>query len=212
MGDEMTIAEMLSSLERGWNKSTRGLSKLSTPHLVLALLTVYKNKIVGRYKLMDELGIGEASAKTLLKNLNRISLLRPEGRDGHVLTEKGAHLVEKIKEKIIYFSDIEPLNGLTPGPFCSLCVLRGCLKNVRKGIEQRDSAVFFGAMGALTLVFDGESISFPNTKERIDKVFEEKLKSLVKLEKGDVLIISFAKSVQKARLGSIAASLTLLHR
>ncbi|MHA1505828.1 MAG: DUF4443 domain-containing protein [Candidatus Asgardarchaeia archaeon] len=207
----MTVAEMISSLEREWNKVTRGLSKLSIPHLLLALLIIDRNKIVGRYKLMDELGIGEASAKTLLKNLNKISLLRPEGKDGHVLTEKGIELVGKIKERIVYFSDIDPLNELTPGPFCSLCVLRGCFEKVRKGIEQRDSAVFFGAIGAVTLIFDGERISFPSTNERVDEVFEKKLRSLVKLEKGDVLIIAFAESIQKARLGSIAASLTLLH-
>lgn len=88
----------------------------------------------------------------------------------------------------------------------------GRLGGIGRGIEQRDAAVRAGATGAVTFVFDGQTLLFPDTREPITKrspgTFQY-LKTRLELRKGDIVLIAFGNSWWEAARGGFAAVKTL---
>src|SRR3989344_5079892 len=107
----------------------------SRSHVIKALLLL-EQRDVSRSVLMRELALNEASARTLLRGLEKNALVRPFMK-GHRLTPKGQKLVDR-------------LSGHMAGPFVlaggglgisryNVCyLLRRKSEKIRKGLEQRD--------------------------------------------------------------------------
>ena len=87
----------------------------------------------------------------------------------------------------------------------SLIISHNASSRIRKGVEQRDTAIKAGADGAIILVYEDElrfpvsDISLPEFK---DKFFD--------LKKGDVVILGFADNYADAENGAIAIALDLI--
>jgi hypothetical protein len=90
--------------------------------------------------------------------------------------------------------------------------VEGCSRKISRGIEQRDAVVRAGATGAVTFIFDGRTLIFPDTKEPVTKrspgTFQH-LRKRLKMRKGDAVLIAFGNSWWEAARGGFAAVKTL---
>lgn len=168
---------------------------------VVRILIILNKKPMGRINLMNELGLGEATVKTMIKRLKKEEVVNDSTR-GQVLTKRGRGIAEGFAKKISFFYDIKiPPISKTP---CVVFVVRNSASKLKVGIEQRDEGMKLG-VNIITLVYDGDKVRFPGTGE-IVKGFEKK----PDLKKGDVIIISSGKRGEEMERGGIAAALTLI--
>jgi len=179
-------------------------------HILLTLFILYKSeKPVGRYILMERLGIGEASARTLLKFLTNLGLIKSVDRKGHILTDLGKTVAMKIAEKIVEMKEVKGLKNITVGPVNVACHIRNTAHLIKDGLKQRDAAIMAGAQGATTLIVQSGKITFPEEDVEIDKENQEILNNLFDLSDGDVIVIGTGNNLKEAENGAAAAALTI---
>lgn len=179
-------------------------------HILLTLFLLYKSeKPVGRYVLMERLGIGEASTRTLLKLLTSLGLIISIYRKGHVLTDLGKKVVMKIMDKIADIKEVKGLKNITIGPVNVACHLKNMSQFIKNGLKQRDVAIMAGAKGATTLIVHSGKIAFPKEDIKISDENEKILNNFFDLKDGDVIIIGTGNNFREAENGAVAAALTL---
>jgi hypothetical protein len=206
-------------------------------HVLLSLFIFGENSEgIGRYRLEKELLIGSGTTKSLVRKLKEILgfITVPSGeegtdtenqRKGHILTEKGNKFLAKIKKKIpvLEKADLAFLKEIiidneSVHPF--FCLVRNAVKRVKDGVEQRDAAIKINGSGATCLIYNGNDLYFPSKitdiNERVKipqntlNYFKTKIEeSNVKFEPKDVIIIGSGNNLQKSRLATLAAALTL---
>ncbi len=179
-----------------------------TAHIFKTLQLIHQNLKASRALLMDEIGLGEGSIKTLVKHLKMNGLVETSNA-GMKLTSKGSTLFSKINEAIPAEADIHECS-ITVGRFNRAILVKGLARDVGSGIEQRDAAIKIGALGATTLVFRDRKL-FTSDKSYELPIKDQKLTSIVteKLhpENGDVVIIASADSKKIADLAAKRAAL-----
>jgi predicted transcriptional regulator len=198
----------VETLQRISGKKAPGIMPVYTPaHVLKALELIENGQGIGRQQLSRNLRLGAGSVRTLIKRFNDEGLIETS-REGMVLSDKGRSLLDKIREKIV---GIEiPDTSITLGSENYAILVRGRARNVRKGIEQRDTAMIAGAKGATTLIFTGEKLSMPGTVVNIEAGIEELLLSKLRPSKGDVIIIVTGSNPFISEMGAKSAALDLL--
>lgn len=208
-------------------------------HVILAILLFGDNpEGLGRYRLKEELIIGGGTAKSLVKKLKEeggfIEVLVKNSNNkqqikskGHVLTEKGLQILMKIKNKIPLLDegDVSILKNFIIDFEISksyYCLVRGAADRLKSGIEQRDSAIRLGGLGATCLIYNGNELLFPSyssgqenygvkINDKVQLYFKTKLVNVnISFEREDVIIIGSGADIRKARLAALNAALTLL--
>lgn len=183
----------------------------SVPHIV-KILFLAKKEPLGRFKLMKELGLGEATVKTLLKNLVEGNLLKSTKR-GVALTASGKKTLDKIKRKMVFPIRIDAKNytdrGLYKNKFDSVILVKNAVKKIRLGIEQRDIAIKSGAIGATTLIQKNGRIIFPSKCLDVNE-FGDYLKKHFKINDNDVIVICSAPSYKTAEYAALEVGLSLI--
>lgn len=208
-------------------------------HVILAILIFGDNpKGLGRYRLKEELLIGEGTAKSLVKKLKKkgnfieVKIENTEKDQlskskGHVLTENGLLILMKIKNKIPLLDegDISVLKDFILDSKISksyYCLVKDAATQLKTGVEQRDAAIKVNGLGATCLIYNGIELVFPSYSSEIDnyniKINEKvqlyfKTKSInsnIIFEKGDVIIIGFGTDFRKSRLAALNAAITLM--
>jgi DNA-binding MarR family transcriptional regulator len=165
-----------------------------TPYHVVKALMIISRGRVGRPKLREELKLGDASTRTLLKRLREARLIRSFRPTGTELTEKGREVLKEVLSNLVMLGEI------AHGNICSNCITSAVvLRNAanllkRMGVVRvRDIVVKQGADGALVLlvgpsgrvlmpVQDGE---VPLTDPLVLNIREK-----VSLREGDVILIA----------------------
>jgi hypothetical protein len=202
-------------------------------HVLLALFIFDENREgIGRYRLQKELLVGEGTAKSLIKKLNKtinfINVTNERKRRGHFLTEVGFEYLNKVKKFIPIVKEgkssiLKDIIIETEKSHTYFCLIKNAAHKISNGVSQRDAAIKISGSGATCLVFNGKNLIFPSKSnlEPIDNdmvvnkslytYFESKLfEENVKLEKNDVIVIGSGDSPQKARLATFNAALTLI--
>jgi len=177
----------------------------SVIHLVKTIM-LFSEKNIGRYGLVKELGLNEASVKTILKNLEKNKIAEPFAT-GYKLTKKGLLLAKKLKRKIPYISQM-PENELMVGKYNTIVVVRNAAKKIRFGMEQRDAAIKVGAEGATTFVYKNKLL-LPGVSLNV-KGLEKMLKEKFEMKNDDVIIVGTASSKQKSEEGALSAAVIIL--
>jgi hypothetical protein len=202
------------------NHAIRLISKVAERHapsrmLSFELVHVFKtmqmmdeNKKIGRSLMMQELGLGEGSVKTIVKHM-KMSGLVENSNAGMWLSNKGKSIYTKLHILIPKEMDI-PKCSIALGKFNHAVLLKDMAYNIRSGIEQRDASIKAGAVGATTLVFRNERLLLPGTGEDLMRN-DQKIHSLIiekmRPEENDVIIIGSSQSKKIAEMAAKSAAL-----
>lgn len=177
---------------------------------VLGVLLLLAEEPVGRYFVRDVLGLGDAVARTLLRRLQRLGLVRPAGRKGHVLTNRGRLVVEKLTGYVAEFRRL-PESFLSVGRCDYGFRLRGLSHLISGGIEERDLAISGGGRGATTVIVKGGKLVVPSVKE-LDGGEEAFLRGFFELEEGDVILVVSAEDCPSALRAGLNVAARLIER
>jgi len=180
-------------------------AKFSEYDIVKALFKL-EVRPYGRNKLMQVLGLSEASTRSLMRKLKALKYAKSSTR-GLVLSEKGAVFVAGLKKKI---SDPIVVENFEKNSIAFK--LKNASGKVKIGIEQRDAAVRAGASGALVLVYSKGTLTMPGVrglKKENAKLFAELAEKLGLVE-GDAIIVAFSPPKISAGKGAWAAAKSLL--
>jgi len=193
------------------SEGSRRLEKLidvrasySIYHLVKTLLLL-SEKPRGRGHLIRELGLGEASVKTLMKKLQEGKLAGATTK-GLVLSEGGKNLLAGFNFSKPVFLDA---GALTVGEKDCAILVRSAAEKIRSGLEQRDASIKAGAEGATVLVCRDGKLALPNVKRNLGRL-ENLLMELFEIENGDVVVIGTAESAENAEEGAFAAVFSII--
>lgn len=195
------------------DKKIQGPSPTFTAaHLLLAILTIYERSQIGRKELSKELGLGEGATRTVLKKLAELGIVDTSA-SGNKLTSKGNRFYKFLRE--IFRGPFEiPPTSITIGKCQATILFKNCGSRVKDGIAQRDRAIIFGADGATTYVYIGSKFTVPSGSRDCEKDYPNDIWSLIRdklqPQENDVVIVCGASTTVNAKLGCIAAGLTLI--
>jgi len=204
-----TVKEVLEKLSGG--RVPGPLPTFNVLHVIKTLEILAREGIVGRFKLSQELEIGEGSVRTLLKRMKEAGLVQ-FSRSGCTLTSKGQDLWKEINSKIAAKAEINRTE-VTVGSHNVAILIRDAGNRVTSGIEQRDAAIKAGALGATTLVMRGGRLQIPAISEDVSRDFPEAYRQVMETlhpQEGDAIVIGSADEPRKAEYGALAAAWTLL--
>jgi len=205
--------EFLEVIEKVAGKIAPGRFPLFTEaHVVKAIEEISIQKNVGRQKLSKELQLGEGAARTLVKHLKNEGLVEVS-KLGITLSQYGRRMLSDLKAVLSEQIEV-PFSSLTIGQFNIAILVRGKVKAVKYGLEQRDAAIMAGAKGATTLIFSKNKLTMPSASgEDIfkgDIALHNLLLSKLNPKEGDIIIIGSANEKISAEFGAKMAALQLL--
>jgi len=177
-----------------------------SPIHIVKVLFLLSEKPIGRFQLMKEMGMGEATIKTLVKRLKKNKLIESSTK-GNLLTKKGNELLKKILTKISKPIKID-MTDFTVGKYNTAILVKNSSKKVRFGIEQRDEAIKIGADGATTLICSDNRLVFPGCDKKITELGKTILKYF-NVENGDVIVIGSGPTKKISEEASIKVALSL---
>lgn len=180
-------------------------------HLLAAFLNFCQSeRPLGRYQMGEELGLGGGSIRSLINFLRTKGLIEPVARQGHKLSQEGNHHCAALRQVIIKFTAL-PSTNFSIDDRNYGCHLHQRSYLVTDGLTQRDAAMRAGATGATTFTqgADPNYLTMP-LNHRISRTDAKAILEPFNLHEGDVLIIGSASTDTAARLGTLAATLTLL--
>jgi predicted transcriptional regulator len=201
----------LQLIEKVASKIAPGRSPSFTMANVIRALAMIDRREIGRITLSKELGLGEGVTRTLLKHLRREGVVRVSRR-GIALSNFGKEIASHLRSKISAGIEVQS-SPVTVAHHNIAVLVAGVTHLIDKGIEQRDSAIKAGALGATTFVFSNNRLVMPTSKEDVFKdipLVHEVLLSNLNPREDDVVIIGSGETKMSAEIGAIAAALDLL--
>lgn len=203
---------MLSTIERVTRKVAPGRTPSFTEaHVVKALEMIGGGEAVGRIRLSKELELGEGATRTLVKHLKNEGIIKVS-KYGITLSEHGKKMFSDLKSKISEGIEVSP-SPLTVGPFNIAVRVRGAARKIKQGLEQRDTAIKAGALGATTLIFSRNKLIMPSSETDVFKgipSIHDMLISKLSPKENDVIIIGSGENKSSAEIGVKMAAIELL--
>jgi hypothetical protein len=194
-------------------REERGPSpSFTSAHVVLAFLVIGDSSAIGRQALARKAGLGDGSVRTVLKKLRDAGYVDVTP-SGCLLTKPGRQIYVKMRERLSRVVLVER-SPLTVGSKQAAIRVKGSASLVQSGIEQRDSAIKVGALGATTYVISGSRFTVPGGSSDCEGDFPspvwDNLRRELSPRDGDAIVIGGSTDYMKSQLGAIAAALTLL--
>ena len=209
---ESSKLELVEVIERVASKIAPGRApSFNEAQVVKALEIISAYGTLGRVRLSKELELGEGATRTLLKHLKKEGLIEGSRR-GITFSEYGKKLFSNLRSKISEGIDL-PNSPLTVGPFNIAVLVRNMAHGVRRGVEQRDTAIKAGALGATTLIFSRSKLLMPSSEEDVFKGISsiyDMLVSKLNPKENDVIIVGSGENKPSAEIGAKMAALELL--
>lgn len=183
-------------------------------HIFKALQIIEDRGHASRTLLCQELNLGEGAVRTLIKHLKMKELIETSNA-GTKMSEEGKRFFAEILSCLPKGCSL-PKCSIALGKYNYVVLLKQISFAIKSGIEQRDSAIKMGALGATTMLFkEGKFVMPDSNYESVKKepaIHELLMKKLEPVE-GDVIIIgSDDINRQTAELAAKnAALLTLIN-
>ncbi len=204
--------ELLEIIERVASKLAPGRApSFNEAQIVKALEIVGAFGTVGRIRLSKELDLGEGATRTLLKHLKKEGLIEGS-RQGIAFSEYGKKIFSSLRSKMSEGVAV-PISPMTVGPFNMAVLVRNAAHGVSRGVEQRDTAIKSGALGATTLIFSRGKLVIPSGEEDVFKSISslhDMLRSRLNPKENDVIILGSGENKTSAEIGAKMAALELL--
>jgi len=165
-----------------------------TPYHVVKALTVISEGHVGRPKLREELRLGDASTRTLLKRLREAGLIRSFRPTGTELTEKGRNVLRDLQNRLVILGEVMH-GGICGDCITSAVVLKDAADTLKKlgVLRVRDLVVKQGAEGALILLVNpngGTSMPVQDGNMPFTDSLVTDVKEKTPLKEGDVILVA----------------------
>ena len=183
----------------------------SVAHIFYAVELVAE-KPIGRNKLAEKLSVGDGAIRTIINHLKDAELIETS-KAGCTLTAKGVDVWKKFREFFPERGEIERTE-LTNSEHNYGFLVKNSGHKVKSGIEQRDAAIVAGAKRAVVIVSRGGHLSIESVSKDIAKDFPTATKQILKViqpEDNDVIVITGADVLQKAKHAAFAASWALIN-
>ena len=183
-------------------------------HIFKALQIIEDRGHASRTLLCQELNLGEGAVRTLIKHLKMKELIETSNA-GTKMSEEGKRFFAEILSCLPKGCSL-PKCSIALGKYNYVVLLKQLSFAIKSGIEQRDSAIKMGALGATTMLFkEGKFVMPDSNYDSVKKepaIHELLMKKLEPVE-GDVIIIgSDDINRQTAELAAKnAALLTLIN-
>lgn len=178
-------------------------------HVLKTLQLIQEKGHVSRHTLCKKLDLGEGTVKTLVKHLKIYDLVVTD-KSGTRISTKGTKLLSELVLSMPAEMSISTCS-VALGKFNYGILLRQMSYVIKRGIEQRDSAIKMNALGATTLVYKDKRFIIPNTNFdalRTEQNLHTLLVQGLNPEEDDVLIIgSDNKSERIAEFAAKSAAL-----
>ncbi len=195
------------------------LARFNLAHIIVSLYLLTK-KPMGRYRLAKELALTEGITRTLITKLRKFHLVEPCKEKKKIqLTPAGKRVLYALEHKMLLIDYPLSLGDITISDVDVITILReNAIQYHVNVIKARDAAVLQGAEGCTILKSDLERFYFPESNKNDPNSIYYPNSDLLKILKkyffkwGDWLVIGSAKTEQYARLGSVAASWTLISK
>lgn len=204
-----SLGELLQMAERPVQGPSPSFGK---SHLVLAFITIADSGTIGRQALAALTGLKEGSVRTVIKRLREDGYVEANA-SGCYLSTPGKHVYQSLHARLSSFAPLEG-STLTLGKRQVGMAVRGGGRGVQSGLEQRDSAIRLSASGATTFVIREGRFAVPGGSPDSEKEFPsdvwDALRERLKPKNGDAVIVCGADDETTAKLGALAAALTLL--
>jgi hypothetical protein len=188
------------------------LPSFERAHLLLAFITIGESGVIGRQPLAARSGIGEGAVRTVMKKLREDGFAGATA-SGCYLTPVGKRVFRSIQEKFSTMASLKA-SKLTVGDFQIGMAVRGGARNLKTGLDQRDSAIKVGATGASTYLMKSRKFAIPGGSMDCEKEFPSKAWSVLREQlsprNGDAVVLCGARNETTAKLGALSAALTLV--
>ncbi|HXG73517.1 MAG TPA: DUF4443 domain-containing protein [Candidatus Nitrosotenuis sp.] len=194
--------------------SRKGSAKVltfSVPHVFKALQLLYKDRFVSRATFCKQLHMGEGAVKTMIGHLREASMVSST-KSGTFLTGKGQAYIKNLLDIISGEAEIKKCK-IAQGKFNYAILLKKYGFATKTGMEQRDYAVLYGALGATTLLYKDDRFVFPN--EHVDCLANDlktrnTLLDKLRPQNGDMIIIAAANEQFVAEIAAKNSALWTL--
>ena len=194
--------------------SRKGSTKIlsfSIPHVFKALQYLHQEPFVSRKNFEKEIHIGAGAVKTLISHLKQEEMV-DSTRSGTFLTKKGLEFTKKILN-VLPRECVLPKSSAFLGKYNHAILIKNYSSRIKTGIEQRDYAIMYGAIGCTTLIFYKNRCTFPGDQKNclinnkdIEKIILEKLCP----ENGDVILVTSASNLFVAEISAKNSALWTL--
>lgn len=194
--------------------SRKGSSKIltfSTPHVFKALQLLSKERFVSRALFGKEIHLGEGAVKTLILHLKDAGMV-DSSKSGTFLTEKGIKFTKNMQKVILRECKIKKCS-LILGKQNHAILLKNYSNVVKTGLEQRDYAILYGALGCTTILYKNNKLIFPGDENDCfgnDPKTRRYLIENLQPENGDVIIISSSDDQFVSEISAINSALWTL--
>jgi predicted transcriptional regulator len=180
-------------------------------HVVKTLETISNYGKVGRVSLSKVLKLGIGTTRTILKHLKKEGLIEGS-KYGFVISEQGKKLFSDLRSTISEQVEV-PNSPLTVGPVVIAVLVKEVARKVKRGAEQRNTAIRAGARGATTLFFSDKKLIMASKKDHsLEDVLpiHDILLSKLNPEEDDVILLGSGANRTSAEIGAIMAAIKLL--
>lgn len=180
-------------------------------HVFIALQLMLQGGHVSRDALGKKLGLGEGAVKTLVKHM-KIRGLVETSNGGTRMTARGKIICQGILSAIPAEMGL-PKSSVALGRHNYAVLLKDFGFAIRSGIEQRDSAIRMGAIGATTLFYREDRFMMPNSVNdtlKKEQALRNELLEKLKPQDGDAIIIGSADSGRVAEIAAKNAALVTI--
>jgi hypothetical protein len=203
------LRDILKVVERREQGPSPGFS---VEHVVLAYLTLGSSRSVGRQALAASTGVGEGSMRTILKKLRKAGLVEIDPA-GVRLTRTGVRSYHAVLKEVVPPVMLQG-STLTVGKFQGGVLVRSSGGAITNGIQQRDASVRAGAEGATSYALRDGRFTVPGGSADCERDFPSRTWGVLRKEldphNGDAVIVCGARDETSAKLGALAAALSLL--
>ena len=192
-------------------KKAPGPSTTFTVFHIFYALELIAQKQLGRNKLAEKLEVGDGAVRTIISRLKEEDLIETS-KQGCDLTRKGLDIWKQFEE-IFPKQMALPRSDLSSSEFNYAFLVKNCGQKVKSGINQRDAAIFAGALNALVIVYRNGHLCIESVSSRIEQdypIVASQIINELKPEENDVIIVAGADSLLRAKRGVFAASWSLI--
>ncbi len=174
------------------------------------LLVLAREGPLGRLKIAERIGLGEASIKTMLRRLRDLGLVEVDPVAGAYLTSKGEEIINNLSDKIKPPITVS-LYETAKWPNSKVVVLRKAadLLNKINVLEIRDELIRRGAHAALIIIVEDGVAKLAGVEEYVSEEIN-RIAKIAGADDKDLVLVAWSPEPRESERALIEVALDLL--